>query len=288
MRLDRFLYINKGLVSADELLYGINRAGSGDVGGDFRIERNSSYPYCVIHFVAKGSGEVVHRGKKHTVTQGQCFVLNPFEGHVYQADPKEPFYLNWVEFSGGDSARLIGAFLNSSPPIVNEFQSSRINKYMLKIFKYLKNDDCSREIHISKVIYSILVHLLSQCKSEMYTKLPESRIRDIQKVIKYIDDNIKESLTMQSLSRIINYNPQYFSKLFKRYTGVTPARYILDKRLNKAKDELHSSDVQIDLLADKLGFCDASHFIRKFKKAEGMTPAEFRKESISYYKKNRG
>lgn len=283
--MEPFQYMNSDFANFNELIYRINRAGSGQVDADFSIQRNSSYPYCVIHYVVAGSGELEYRGKKYYVKNGQCFILNAFEAHCYCANPNKPFELNWIEFNGGDCAKLIGAVLNSNLPIIDELQSGVINKYMLRIYKYLKNDVKGREIFISKIVYNILMQLLAGCKSVAYSDLPESKVSDVQKVIRYIDSNLNQNLSMERLAKFINYNPQYFTKLFQRFTGITPVKYIMNRRISRAKELLGSGDVQVDLLAEQLGFCNASHFIRKFKKAEGLTPAEFRKESIYYYKK---
>lgn len=277
--------MNSDFVGFNELLYRVNRAGSGEVDRNFCIERNSSYPYCVFHYVVKGSGEIIHRGKNYCVKERQCFVLNAFEGHSYWTNPNDPFIFNWIEFNGGDSTKIIGNFLNFNLPVINEPQSSIINKYILRIFTYLRSSIKNGEIYISKTIYNLLMRLLFDCKNESFCNLPESKIRDVQKVMNYITSNLHESLSTDSLAKIINYNPQYFCRIFKEFTGVTPSKYVLDRRVSRAKELLGTGDVQIDLLAEQLGFCNASHFIRKFKKAEGLTPAEFRKESLSYYKK---
>lgn len=277
--------MNSDFVNPSVLLYRINRAGSGIVAADLSIDRNSSYPYCTIHYIVKGSGEVVCKGKKYCVKKGQCFVLNSFEGHSYRTNPNDPFEVNWIEFNCGDSAKLVGAFLSSYPPVINEVQSKIINKYLLRIFVYLKNSTKNCEISISKTIYTILMQLLAECKNISCSDLPELKTHDVQTVMKYIDCNLNENLSMGRLAKVINYNPQYFTKLFQKHTGVTPAKYIMDRRINRAKELLASVDIQIDLLAEQLGFCNGSHFIRKFKKAEGLTPAEFRKESLAYCKR---
>lgn len=281
--MESFQYMNNDFVNSNELLYRVNRAGSNEVDLDFSIERNSSYPYCVIHYVKNGSGQLTYRGKKYSLKKGQCFILNSFESHRYCSDTRNTFELNWMEFNGGDSAKLVGVFLNCNLPIMNEALSEITNKYMLRIFTYLNISSKNRDILISKAIYSILMKLLAECGNISYNSLPDLKINDVKKVMNHIDCNLGENLSMEQISKVINYNPQYFTKLFQRYIGVTLAKYVLDRRISKAKELLSTEEIQIDLIAEQLGFCNASHFIRKFKKAEGLTPAEFRKESMAYY-----
>jgi len=58
--------------------------------------------------------------------------------------------------------------------------------------------------------------------------------------------------------------------------------YVLGKRINKAKEFLSKSSVTVEQLAQILGFSSPSHFIRRFKKLEGLTPSEYRKQSLMF------
>ena len=154
--MESFQYMNNDFVNSNELLYRVNRAGSNEVDVDFSIERNSSYPYCVIHYIIKGSGQLTYRGKKYSLKKGQCFILNSFESHSYCSDSKDNFELNWLEFSGGDSSKLVGTFLKYNLPVMDEALSGITNKYLLRIFTYLNISSKNKDISISKAIYSIL------------------------------------------------------------------------------------------------------------------------------------
>lgn len=280
---ENYMYISNKLYGINELFYRINRAGSGQVNPDFYIERNSSYPYCVIHYAIEGSGEVVCRGKKYQVKKGQCFILNSFEAHSYSTNSDDTLRLGWIEFYGGDSAKLIGAFLSDNLPVIAGKQSRIIGKYISKILVYLKNDAENSEFAVSRTIYAVMLQLLTECKSHDCSHPASSKTEDIRKVLEYIDSNLGQELSVEQLARVINYNPQYFSRLFQKHMGMPPARYIMRKRISAAKILLSTEDIKIDILASQLGFSNASHFIRKFKKAEGITPAQFRKESLLYY-----
>jgi len=76
--------------------------------------------------------------------------------------------------------------------------------------------------------------------------------------------------------------------LFHETTGYTPAKYIMKQRINGARVILSTSDLKIETLAEKLCFCSTSHFIQTFKRLEGITPEEFRKQCIAYQAKGTG
>lgn len=279
-----FLYSNKDPYSGSDLLYRVNRAGIGRVGRDFDIIRNSSYPYCVIHYVAEGSGFVECRGRKHPVGPGQLFVLTANEGHRYRTDAGHPFLLQWVELSGGDCARLTGAFLDAHSPVVDVPDSLTASRLLLRICTLLQKDTHPNQVLLSKMLYALLVNLFALCldgnRQQSLSRLPE-----MEKVLRHIDGHLQENLDISSLASIAGFNPQYFSKLFHKHFGMPPGKYIAAKRIHCAKERLSGSGVSVEQLAEELGFCSASHFIRLFKQREGLTPAEFRRQSDMYLRR---
>ena len=71
----------------------------------------------------------------------------------------------------------------------------------------------------------------------------------------------------------------WFRRMFKEYTGVSPAQYQLQQKLLKAKELLTSSSMNISEIAYSLKFENAGQFSTFFKKKEGVTPSEFRERA---------
>ena len=72
-------------------------------------------------------------------------------------------------------------------------------------------------------------------------------------------------------------SPVYFSGMFKREVGQNFSEYVTDYRIKKAKDLLKRSNLSILEISDAVGFKDPKYFSKIFKKAAGITPAEYRK-----------
>ncbi len=283
---ERFLFTNRQIQRNDFLPYYVVRAGSGMVGPGFDIERNSSYPYCVIHCVTEGQGYVMCRGKKYNFRPGQLFILGPNEAHRYASMGNSHLMVNWVEFSGGDSARFAKVILDSLGPVINDspnLSGKTVSKYILRILILLKRDPYQNKDLISKLIYSILLHLQGFAAENTCRSMTGCDFSEILKVKDYIYSNISENLPVEKLASVANFSPAYFAKLFRRLTGNTPAKYIREIRLLRAKEYLAASDDPIEAISDSLGFCSPSHFIRVFKKAEGITPASYRLQCRSFF-----
>ncbi len=98
----------------------------------------------------------------------------------------------------------------------------------------------------------------------------------ICKAKKYIEENYHRDISLDDVSRIVDISPYYFSKLFKEETGENFIEYLTNLRINKAKDLLMHSGLNIKNICVDTGYSDPNYFSRIFKKQVGVTPTEFR------------
>ncbi|KIL40671.1 hypothetical protein SD70_12230 [Gordoniibacillus kamchatkensis] len=84
------------------------------------------------------------------------------------------------------------------------------------------------------------------------------------------------SISLESISSRFGLSPSYVTRIFKEHTGQPLMRYIDMMRMNKAKQLLKDSDMPLKDIMDEVGYIDATNFIRKFKKNEGITPIQYR------------
>lgn len=101
----------------------------------------------------------------------------------------------------------------------------------------------------------------------------------IRKCIDYIYDHLQEKLTVYSVAEYLKINPTYLSKLFVKETGTCFKTYLINARVNAAKNMLKYSDFSFLEISLSLGFSSQSAFISVFKKVTGVTPGRYRKES---------
>lgn len=93
---------------------------------------------------------------------------------------------------------------------------------------------------------------------------------------KYIRDNISRSISRAEVAEYLNFNEEYFSRLFRKYNGDTFKAYELKERIREAKKLLQYSNFSINIIASKVGYDNFSHFSKMFKQATGYTPQEYR------------
>lgn len=99
----------------------------------------------------------------------------------------------------------------------------------------------------------------------------------IRKIKDHIKEHLSESISLSSLSAIVNYNETYISRLFKQSTGVKLSEYIYQERIAKAKYLLSTSSDSIQAIATAIGFDSPQYFSLVFKKSVGITPSEYQR-----------
>ncbi|SHH57374.1 AraC family transcriptional regulator [Clostridium grantii] len=274
-------YYNSGYESSN-FLYTVNRCGTGLVDEEFYICRDNLYPYCTIHFVAEGSGMLEYKGKEYNVINNQVFIIDAFSPHIYKTNSNDRFRLYWIEFSGSHSIDIIKSIIEDASPILSSPVSIKIMGYINRIMGLFSSDSEKNKYLISKIIYSMLINTFKYYRNSTIEVFSDMEKNCLKKVLDYIEMNIGEALRVHELAELANYSPDYFSKVFKKVVGESPGKHINNRRIIRAKELLVKTDMHIEGIAENLGFCDTSHFINRFKKAEGLTPAEFRKQSEIY------
>ncbi|MFD0959906.1 response regulator transcription factor [Paenibacillus chungangensis] len=98
----------------------------------------------------------------------------------------------------------------------------------------------------------------------------------IEKVHRFIDDNLGNDLSLIRLADVVYMNPSYFSRFYKQKTGRNVMNYIHEAKLKAAQSMLKDASMRVQAISSLLGFTSPSYFSIFFKKMTGMTPQEFR------------
>ena len=88
--------------------------------------------------------------------------------------------------------------------------------------------------------------------------------------------HLSESMDLAELAAIAGLSVFHFARQFKQSAGVTPHYYLIQKRVERADDMLHRTDLSLSEIALAAGFSDQSHLARHFRQMRGMTPGQFR------------
>ncbi len=106
---------------------------------------------------------------------------------------------------------------------------------------------------------------------------PYNRLND---AISHINDHYTEKISVDTLAELVHLSISQFNRVFKQLLKITPAQYINRVRINAACSMLRASCDSVESIAGRTGFCDASHFVRQFKKTMQLTPRAYREQWI--------
>lgn len=101
---------------------------------------------------------------------------------------------------------------------------------------------------------------------------------NINQSIKYIKENYQNEYCLDDVAKEANLSPYHFIRVFKSQTGRTPYEFLLDLKIQKAKELLDDTTRTITEICVELGFSSPSHFTKVFTNAVGLSPTAYRKK----------
>lgn len=147
----------------------------------------------------------------------------------------------------------------------------QITDYILKPVNYEEFGTCIDNLKIS----------LYEKKVSSQEQSTEQEERVITGITRYLQEHLEEDLSLSVLSEQFHLNPQYISQLFKNEIGVGFLAYLTNIRMEKAKKLLLSTSYSVAEIAGQVGYGDYRVFTKAFKKAEGITPSQYRREFLN-------
>lgn len=100
----------------------------------------------------------------------------------------------------------------------------------------------------------------------------------IKNLCEYLEENYNKNITLEEAASYIGFSTFYFSKIIKEYLNVSFVDYLASIRIRKAKEIIENTNLNISDVAYKVGYIDANYFTRVFKRIEGITPSQYKKE----------
>ena len=144
----------------------------------------------------------------------------------------------------------------------------KITDYILKPVNYEEFGTCIDNLKISMY-------------QENVSQEPEEQDeRIINSITRFMQEHLAEEMSLSVLAEEFHMNPQYISQLFKNEIGVGFLAYLTSIRMEKAKKLLLSTSLSIGEVAEQSGYGDYRVFTKVFKKSEGITPSQYRRDFL--------
>lgn len=231
--------------------------------------------YYVI-YISKGQGVFESALSEPTViTAGTCFLLFPGVWHRYRPDQGTGWEEYWIGFRGGYPDQLMTkGFFSSDFPVINPGLNEALLGLMQKVVENVRSGTPGYHQVISGITLQILglIHALSSHK-DLNSDVDEQAV---EKAKFFLRENLESNLDMKQLIRELPMSYSKFRKMFKQATGESPNQYHLNLRLDKARELLNTTNLNVTEVAYNLGFDSVFYFSKLFKKKNGVSPKSYR------------
>lgn len=229
-------------------------------------------------YITEGKGrfccESLGRSKLIPVNSGMMFLLFPGEWHCYYPEKSTGWKEYWIGFSGEFIDNLVSrGFFSKEAPLFKV----NIHEDIVGLYSSAIEAAVSQESGFQQVLAGIVGRLISLAyfydrnsqfqESDAAVKISQAKVIIRDQYMTVSPEEVAAKLCLSYSS---------FRKTFKEYTGFSPARFINEVRMSKAKELLTNTAMSIKEIAYNVGYNNHDYFFTAFRHMTGQTPAEYR------------
>lgn len=265
-----FLYTWKGTRHEDEAVY-------------------HCHDHLELAFVLSGEGKYHIEGEIYDITEGDLIILNP--GIRHQALFLKQAEIPTTEFFVGFSdIQLPGFCPNHLPTPKGSYVLHTKGELRQRIFKICSSMEAEQAVRRQGRYYMLKAYLMQMLilmvreqsgpeeQSGGFAFESTSKKYVVEQILNYFEDHYSEKISLDQIAGNMYLSPFYVSKIFKSETGDAPIHHLIKIRLEKAKELLEQGAASnIQEVAAMVGYDDAYHFSKLFKKRFGITPTQAKK-----------
>ena len=242
-----------------------------------------------LYYSIKGERYYFIKDKCYALKTGSMVFINEYDIHYTAARANSSYERMVINFK---KDYLKDVFANCDIDLfacfkkdvnIIEFDASeqqfieRLLSNMLTEFQENKNG--SQE-YLKACLVQILITINRKCQNTPDAEVGyiNSTHKTISEISGYINNNYSEDITLKTIADKFFISPCYFSRVYKKFTGLSFIDYLNSVRIKEAQKLLRNSNFSIINISEKVGFKNQTHFGRIFKKISGVSPLDYRKK----------
>ena len=251
-------------------------------------EQPHSHDFIEIAMILDGEGEFQVDGRVYPVRKGDLLLLNPGVSHqsrnVEGKRPATEFYAAFtnIHFRDMDCNQIRfprGTFLLHP--------KEKTFLHLTRLAESMMLESCSAQpgrYFMLKAYLTQMILLLyreqvtcEKPKAQGYIFESANKKYVVEQIVDYLDHHYSEKISLDQIAQNMYLSPFYISRIFKSQVGDTPINYLINLRMEKARELLvEKQDCSIQEIAQCVGYEDAYHFSKLFKKHYGNSPSQYR------------
>jgi AraC family transcriptional regulator len=228
-------------------------------------------------------------GKTHSSLYGKGDIsITPVEMPFFARWEGDDHYLQ-IRIASGfiqQVAREALAMDSDCLELIPEFRirDPQIKAIALMFLAELKQENLAGRLYIDSLVNVLTVHLLRQYATvKPHLQIYEGGLpqRQLVQILDYIHEHLDQDIKLEDLAQLLGISQFHFSHSFKQALGISPYQYLIQQRIERAKQLLKQTERSIMDIALDCGFNSHSHMSKQFRQLTGMTPRVYRINAIS-------
>ena len=243
------------------------------------------HDFLEISIILEGESDYIVEGKKMHLGTGQLLLFNPGVAH-YEQQPVDT-YSHQLHI-GLTNISLYGLerdhFPNKEAYVdLGKYQHEVLEKAW-RVTKEYSAEQPEFQLMVKALIIELSVLILRNLQKNQpnaietgLSKTAQRKQQIVNHAIYYLENHYNEEITLEVLAEKLFVSPTYLSKIFKESTDISPINYLIQVRLKHAHNLLEQNELPVRDVAQAVGYQDAYHFSKLFKKNYGVAPSQIEK-----------
>ena len=246
-------------------------------GGDWNSTAHT-HACTELFYCLSGEGQFFIQGQLYPVQPDDLVIVNPQVEHTELSLNAAPLEYVVLGISG-----IEVLFGNSDEPyaILNcREQRERLFSLLHMLLAEADHSLDGYETVCQDLLEVLLIWLVrsSTLSVQLQRTTVRAENRECAEIKRYIDTNYRESITLDKLAGMAHLNKYYLSHAFQKEYGISPITYLSRRRIEESKYLLGNTSHTLAQVSELLGFSSPSYFSQCFRKAEGISPNEYRRQ----------
>jgi AraC-like DNA-binding protein len=236
------------------------------------IDRRN-FPYLCLEWVASGRGSLYLKGRRHPLGPGSFFVYGPGIPHRILTDPRDRMVKYFMDFKGPAAAGLLRRY-GLAPP---HFRTLPPGSGVLELFDRLieaGNRQGGSSNRLCRLLLECLIVLATDTRPVPAGKEGQSYASYLR-CRSFMEQHSRSIQGMAEVARHCHLDPAYLSRIFRRFSGESPLRFLNRLKMNAAALQLIRRNALVKEIAAECGYADPYHFSKAFKKVHGLSPLAY-------------
>lgn len=227
--------------------------------------------------VLEGEGSLTYEGHPYTLKQGDCVFIDCRKAYSHSTSD-HLWSLAWCHFYAPFLPAIYEKYKERGGlPVFHPEDPEAFRRILTKLYEQAASSDYIRDMRINESLSMLLTLLMQESWNPENFAVSKKRM-ELAEVKRYLDEHYTEKITLDDLEARFFINKYYLLKIFKENYGTTISSYLISKRITRAKQLLRFTQMTIEEVGCAVGMDGAGYFSRMFKKAEGISPKEYRKQ----------